>query len=340
MKFTLTSFLRSQFATLPPVDCPDLSGRVVIVTGSNVGLGFEAAKTLAKYNPSHLILAVRNVGLGEKAAQEIVEANEGKGTVPEVWELDLGKMQSVKDFAERVNKELDRLDIVISNAGIATEKFVRTVDGFESTSQVNNIANSLLSVLLLPKLQQTARLPAPPASPDLKPHLSIVASEVHHWINGVLPGMKENRKDILQCFQEEALFVPKQRYPESKAVNILNAFTLAELAGSNVIVNSINPGFCHSGLMRESTGIAGLMGYLLKLLIARSTEVGSRNLVWAGTSETPSGAYVDSCQVHEPSDFVLSPEGKAIGAGIWDEMKTIWKEKAGVDADQVVAVAA
>jgi retinol dehydrogenase-12 len=120
----------------------------------------------------------------------------------------------------------------ISNAGIATEKFVRTVDGFESTyvhqysnetssdtlssSQVNNIANSLLSVLLLPKLQQTAKLPAPSGSPNLKPHLSIVASEVHHWINGILPGMTENRKDTLQCFQEEALFVPKQRYPESK----------------------------------------------------------------------------------------------------------------------------
>jgi NAD(P)-dependent dehydrogenase (short-subunit alcohol dehydrogenase family) len=156
------------------VDCPDLTGRVVIVTGSNVsvlspvlslttlliptvhhrsGLGYEAAKTLSKFNPSRLILAVRNTGLGEKAAQEIVEANAGKGTVPEVWTLDLGRLQSVKDFAERVDKELERLDIVvsfslvisssraigwfrafqISNAGIATEKFVRTVDGFEST---------------------------------------------------------------------------------------------------------------------------------------------------------------------------------------------------------------
>jgi hypothetical protein len=78
------------------------------------GLGYEAAKTLSKFNPSRLILAVRNTGLGEKAAQEIVEANEGKGTVPEVWTLDLGRLQSVKDFAERVDRELERLDIVVS----------------------------------------------------------------------------------------------------------------------------------------------------------------------------------------------------------------------------------
>ncbi|KAJ9091156.1 hypothetical protein QFC20_007714 [Naganishia adeliensis] len=338
MKFTMYGFLCSQFATLPPVDCPDLTGRVVIVTGSNVGLGYEAAKTLSRYNPARLILAVRNIGLGEKAAQEIVEANGGK-CVPEVWQLDLGRMQSVKDFADRVNKELDRLDVVISNAGIATDKFSLTADGFESTSQVNNIANSLLSVLLLPKLKQTARLPPLSTSPDFKPHLAIVASEVHHWINGVLPGMKAGRKDTLQSFQEEALFVPDMRYPESKAVNVLNVQTLADLAGPEIIVNAINPGFCHSSLTRDSVGIQGIQMKLMKLLLARTTEAGSRNLVWAGTEDMPSGSYVDSCKVSESSDFTLSPEGRAIGAGIWDEMKQIWKEKAGVDADLVLAQA-
>ncbi|KAJ9112869.1 hypothetical protein QFC19_000424 [Naganishia cerealis] len=114
MKYTLLNFISSQFTTLPPVDCPDLTGRVVIVTGSNVGLGYEAAKTFAKYNPSRLILAVRNTQAGEKAAREIVDANDGKGTVPEVWELDLGRLQSVKDFGDRVNRELERLDIFVS----------------------------------------------------------------------------------------------------------------------------------------------------------------------------------------------------------------------------------
>ncbi|KAJ9113045.1 hypothetical protein QFC22_006141 [Naganishia vaughanmartiniae] len=337
MKYTLPTFIRSQFTTLPPVNVPDLTGRVVIVTGSNIGLGYEAAKTFAKYNPARLILAVRNTKAGDKAAQEIVEANGGKGTVPEVWELDLGRLQSVKDFGERVNRELDRLDIFVSNAGIATEKFTRTADGFESTSQVNNIANSLLSVLLVPILRRTAHLPPPrPESPPMKPHLCIVASEVHHWINGLLPGMKEGRKDILKCFQEEELFVGSNRYSESKAVNVMNVFVLAELIGPDVVVNAINPGFCHSGLMRETVGIKGMLAALMKMVIARSTEVGSRNLVWAGTQDMPTGSYVHDCAISEPSDFVISPQGREIGKDIWEEMKAVWKEKLGVDADAII----
>lgn len=119
MKFTLTQFIRSQFTTLPESSTflPDLTGRVVIVTGSNVGLGFECAKALSHRNPSRLILAVRNVEAGEAAAREIVKANPPGGgvkTIPEVWKLDLGDLASVKAFGERAEKELERLDIVVS----------------------------------------------------------------------------------------------------------------------------------------------------------------------------------------------------------------------------------
>ncbi|KAJ9113047.1 hypothetical protein QFC22_006143 [Naganishia vaughanmartiniae] len=316
MKFTLSNFIRSQYTTVPQVVCPDLTGRVVIVTGSNTGLGYEAAKTFAQHNPSRLILAVRNTHAGHKAAQEIVEANGGKGTVPEVWELDLGRLQSVKDFGDCVNRELERLDVFVSNAGISTEKFVKTVDGFEST--------------------KTAHLPPMPHSPNFKPHLTIVSSAVHYWIHDVLPGMKEGRKDTLQCFQEEELFKPSDRYNETKAVNIMNAFILADLLCPDIIVNAVHPGLCHSSLMRESVGLKGCLIGLLKLIAARSTEAGARNLVWAGTHDMPTGAYIHDCRVFEPSDFVLSTQGREIGAEIWDEMKVIWKEKVGVDADAIV----
>ncbi|KAJ9117678.1 hypothetical protein QFC24_006392 [Naganishia onofrii] len=359
MKYTLGNFIRSQYTTLPVVACPDLTGRVVMITGSNTyaflglvpyhalthepihpfcsGLGYEAAKTFARHNPARLILAVRNTLAGNKAAREIVEAHGGKCTVLEVWQLDLGRLQSVKDFAETANRELDRLDVFISNAGITTEKFARTVDGFESTSQVNNIANSLLSILLTPLLRKTAHLPPLPTSPTFKPHLCIVSSAVHYWIYGVLPGMKGGRKDVLQCFQEEELFPGgSTRYNETKAVNVMNALTLADLLGPEIIVNTVNPGLCHSGLLRESVGIKGCLLTLLKLVAARSTEVGSRSLVWAATKDTPTGAYVQDCQLFEPSDFVISDQGREIGAEIWDEMKVAWKEKVGVDADAFI----
>lgn len=81
------------------------------------------------------------------------------------------------------------------------------------SSQVNNIANSLLSVLVLPLLRRTAR---EHPSPTFKPHLTIVTSGAHYWINDLLPGMNQGRTDILQCFQEQDLFDAAQRYPESK----------------------------------------------------------------------------------------------------------------------------
>jgi hypothetical protein len=126
MKFTLTQFFKSQFTTLPESSTflPDLTGRVVIVTGSNVGLGFECAKALSHRNPSRLILAVRNVEAGEAAAREIVKANPPGGgvkTIPEVWKLDLGDLASVKAFGERAEKELDRLDIVVSTTSFDSE---------------------------------------------------------------------------------------------------------------------------------------------------------------------------------------------------------------------------
>jgi hypothetical protein len=149
-----------------------------------------------------------------------------------------------------------------------------------TSSQVNNIANSLLSILLIPLLRKTAHLPPLPTSPTFKPHLCIVSSAVHYWIYGVLPGMKQGRKDVLQCFQEEELFPGgSTRYNETKgdyhicsttlcvansprttaAVNVMNALTLADLLGPEIIVNTVNPGLCHSGLLRESVGIKGCL---------------------------------------------------------------------------------
>jgi NAD(P)-dependent dehydrogenase (short-subunit alcohol dehydrogenase family) len=139
MLFSFPGFIASQFRTLHVPDVGDLSGRVVIVTGSNTsvflpfltrapslmscprllihsysGLGLEAARILSRHDPARLILAVRNIKAGEEAARSITESNGGK-CVPEVWSLDLGKLSSVKEFCDRAEKELERLDIVVSS---------------------------------------------------------------------------------------------------------------------------------------------------------------------------------------------------------------------------------
>lgn len=112
----------------------DLTGRTVIVTGSNIGLGYEAAKAFYSMGPERLILAVRSVEKGEQAKKEIVEsvtATEGKTKV-EVWALDMAKFESVKTFSERVNDELERVDVFLANAGMATGRWNQTTDGWET----------------------------------------------------------------------------------------------------------------------------------------------------------------------------------------------------------------
>ena len=107
----MAKFLVSQFTPLP-LSTTDLSGRTAIVTGtldvvidltvgSNVGLGLEAARHLARMNPKKLILACRNQEKGQRAVRYINETTGVGKDVVETWELDLASFDSVKAFAKR-----------------------------------------------------------------------------------------------------------------------------------------------------------------------------------------------------------------------------------------------
>ncbi len=116
------SLLYSQFFVKLPVPSKSFSGQTIIVTGSNTGLGREAAKYLVRLGASKVILAVRTVSKGEEA-QRYIEKETAKTGVVEVWDLDLSSYASVKAFAHRA-EGLDRLDAIIENAGISTHEFV------------------------------------------------------------------------------------------------------------------------------------------------------------------------------------------------------------------------
>lgn len=134
----------------------------------------QTAIHLARLSPARLILAVRDTEKGGLASKMIEEVTPFRGV--EVWKLDLASFASVRAFAKRCDTELERLDIVVENAGVATERFEKTDDGWEKTIQVNDLSTGLLAVLLLPLLAKTALLPAIEGS-TLKPHLCIVGSE-------------------------------------------------------------------------------------------------------------------------------------------------------------------
>lgn len=159
---TVRAFLHDQRGFKAPKPTADLTGQTVIVTGSNVGIGLEAARGLASLNPSKVILAVRNVEAGLAAAKDIGESIRKKqaaasDTVPsiDVWKLDLASSKSVESFAARAERELDRIDILLGNAGVLLIDF-SIADGSETTMTVNVINTFMLAFLLLPKMRETS----------------------------------------------------------------------------------------------------------------------------------------------------------------------------------------
>lgn len=150
----VTTFLHSQLLVRLPYPKSDFSGETIIVTGSNTGLGLEAAKHFTRLNAAKVILAVRTISKGEQAAAEIAASTNVPKSRIEVWQLDLSHSDSVKAFAARVNT-LDRLDAFVQNAGILTTKF-SLVEGQESHIAINVTNAVLLGLLVLPKLRESA----------------------------------------------------------------------------------------------------------------------------------------------------------------------------------------
>src|SRR6185437_7107197 len=97
----------------PTKDC---TGQTIIVTGANVGLGLEAARHFVRLGAARVILAVRSVEKGEQAKADIETSTSCGKDVVQVWPVDLGSFESVKQFCRRADAELDRLDALVENA--------------------------------------------------------------------------------------------------------------------------------------------------------------------------------------------------------------------------------
>ena len=126
-------FFYTQFFVTPRTPAQDCTGKTIIVTGANVGLGKEAARHYVRLNAQKVILACRSVDKAKDAMRDIEQTTKRTGVL-EVWQLDLSSYQSVKQFAERA-KSLPRIDTLLENAGISTQEY-KAVEGNESTGML------------------------------------------------------------------------------------------------------------------------------------------------------------------------------------------------------------
>jgi retinol dehydrogenase-12 len=309
-------FLKSQWLVKLPYPTVSYEGQTVIITGANVGLGFEAARLITRLGAAKVILAVRNTEKGE-AAKKSIEASEKSTGVVEVWQLDLSSYSSVEAFAKRATEELTRLDVVLENAGIATRNFI-LAEGNEETITVNDVSTYLLGILLLPKLKETA------SKHNKQTYLTIVSSEVHYMTE--LDYLRKGKEDssIFDILNQNKNM--PDRYNASKLLEVLAsrqmvADHMQPISAEQpypVITNFVNPGFCHSSLMREMHVIGLIIKFLFR---ARTTEVGARTLVHATHAGPEShGEYLADCKVAPVAPFVTSAEGQKFQARWWKEL--------------------
>lgn len=320
----LADVVYEQYFLSLPEPTASFAYKTVIITGSNTGLGKEAARHIARLGCPRLILAVRNTTAGESAKQGIVSTTGVPASSISIWALDLSSFASVKAFTARATSELDRLDVVICNAGVSKRKF-SVAEGYETILTTNVLSTFLLALDLLPLLEKTAALPRR-ESDDRPPHLTIVSSETY-----VLAAFPERDAPpaalldrITQRASKDTLRAMMEQYPLSKLLEIMLVRDLvfrqqrypegSDAPGNKgVIINTVNPGLCHSSLTRELGFLPRVMKFVLH---ARATDVGARTLVHAAAAgwETH-GRYLSSCRVWQVKGLAVDKE---LGQRVWE----------------------
>ncbi len=131
---------------------PSRYGKVAIITGANIGIGYETALALVQKDVE-VILACRNLKKAEEAKQTII--NEYTKAKINCMKVDVSSLRAVREFATQFQKQYDRLDLLINNAGIMMSPYKLTEDGFEDQLATNYLGHFALTGLLLPLLTCT-----------------------------------------------------------------------------------------------------------------------------------------------------------------------------------------
>lgn len=213
---------------------PDLKGKVIVVTGGNSGLGFESVKAFAEKG-ADVILASRSLEKGNLARTEII--NEFPDSIIDVMQLDLGDLESVRNFADKFTKKYKKLDILLNNAGIMMTPYFKTKDGFEGQLGTNHLGHFALTGLLLGIILKT------PGS-----RIVNVSSAAHK--RGVMDF------NNLQ-FENGKGYSPLKAYGRSKLSNLLFTYELQrrlESSNHSAIALAAHPGVATTNLARYLEG--------------------------------------------------------------------------------------
>ncbi|KAL4746665.1 hypothetical protein BDW72DRAFT_207143 [Aspergillus terricola var. indicus] len=219
----------------PEKDIPNLSDKVILITGGTAGLGAAAAIHLAKHSPAHIYISGRNA----KSADAVIQQAQKSGTKVSFLACDLASLDSVKKAADTILAQESRLDLLMCNAGIMAVPPGKTKDGYEVQFGTNHLGHALLIQKCLPLLQQTAALPGADVRVVI---LTSLGFRMHPSAGIVFSDLKSE--------QNFSAFGGWIRYGQSKLANVLYARELARRYPSITSV-SVHPGVVGTGLVEN-----------------------------------------------------------------------------------------
>lgn len=305
-------------------DVPNLDGRTAVVTGANAGLGLETAKALAGAG-ALVVMACRNPEKGEAALAEVKAR--AKSQAPELVQMDLASLASVRSGADTILASHATLDILVNNAGVMAISERATEDGFEMQFGVNHLAHFALTSHLLPAL-----LKAPAA------RVVSVTSTAHHLGRRV----SESNPHL------HGNYAPWKAYYNSKLANFHFALGLQErLAAAGAPASSLmaHPGLSDTNLqavsVEESDG-APLQKFFLWLAhgTGMSPANGALPQIRAATDPAARGGEFYAPRFMNNGPPVRRPVLRRVGLS--ESIDTLWRvseRETGVKLDVASAMA-
>ena len=248
-------------------DLPDLSGKTIIVTGGNSGLGYQAALQFARKG-ARVLLACRSQSRARAASEAIAAAH--PQAAPEVMELDVASLSSIRDFAKAFLDGHGELHVLCNNAGVMALPERKTADGFEMQLGTNHLGHFALTGLLLERLLATpgARV--------------VTVSSTAHRIGKI-------RFDDLHW---ERGYRRWGAYGQSKLANLLFAYELQrklEAKGASAISVACHPGWAATELQvtgprMQGSSLLEAVAHLSNRLFSQSAAMGALPTLYAAAA--------------------------------------------------------
>jgi NAD(P)-dependent dehydrogenase (short-subunit alcohol dehydrogenase family) len=252
-------------------------GRLAVVTGANIGLGFETAMALASKS-CDLVLACRNMEKAETAKAAIL-AKHPKTKVTRM-QLDLSSLKSVRAFATAFTEKHPKLDLLINNAGIMMPPYSLSEDGFESQFAANYIGHFALTGLLLPLIVKT---------PGAR--IISLSSMAHRWGN-----IRFDDPNFKNGYNK------REAYGQSKIACLMFAYEMnrrLKKAGHSTLSVAAHPGVAYTNLTQHMPAFVNLFTPLMGMVLNNATDGAWPTLYAALGEDIQGGDYCGPKDMHQ-----------------------------------------